>query len=227
MPSCQAQTYQGSNIKCGRGVPSMPYFWFRDSHKLLSDEFTVCNEHSNKLLGKLIEKEEGFNRLIRQLYDKAEHLKDDLRKGSNISEEREKIETAKREGLAIPTFKKYQDLQHEIKEVYEKIKRFREIKNFERNKTCRWCGFPLTEPEFDTDQVSNNYSHSDWHSDKGFRREVILYHTACGRQWLFSNIVIDDKIKAMVLPRSTRQHTLEDTLFVNEPRLNNTGQEGI
>lgn len=216
MPTCEAQTYQGSDKKCGRSVDLMPYFWFRDSHRLLSKEFTVCFEHSQKILSKLLIKEDELSRVIKHLQDKVKKTRVEMNRGSNIAEERQKMADARAEGRPIPKFKKMDDLKHEIDILYKKIDFMYGQKNAERNKTCRHCGYLLNEPEFDKDQLSVNYSHSDWHSDKGFRREVILYHTACGREWLFNNMVVDDKVKNLVLPRSNRQNTLDDVLEENE-----------
>jgi hypothetical protein len=212
MPFCEALSWIGSNKRCGRSQPTMPYFWFRDSHGLISKEFVLCFDHAQTLLGTLMGKERGYKNLVISLYKKAKIMQNDLYKGVTVSEERAKMKEARDNGLPEPEFKNVVDMRHNIKEIYRKVDKFKGLQNNERNKTCRYCGFSLKEPEFPEDQISNHFSHADWHSDKGYRREVTMFHTRCGRIWLVKFINVDEKIRIAILPRSDNQLSIEQSV---------------
>ena len=205
MPTCQA--LHQNKLKCGR--QSDDYFWFHDSNGLLDETFHICHDDSQHILAEQMKNEDGFKHAISRLKLHIESLKRDLQKGSNIDEERKKIREAVSEGLPRPHFKKIDELKREIKIEYEKLSRLRDLINNERNKTCRWCGFALKEPEFESDHIPGNpYSHADFHSVRGFRRETMMYHTQCGRQFMLEKLKLTEKIISFIKPRRTGQHVL-------------------
>ena len=198
MGICQA--LHQNKFRCGR--QSEDYFWFHDSHGLLDETFHICHDHSQSVLSEQMKNEDNFKRSVSRLKLHIESLKRDLQKGSNVDEEREKIKHAIAEGLPRPKFKKMDDLQRDIKIEYEKLSRLRDLINNERNRTCRWCGFPLKQPEFESDHVPGNpYSHADFHSGTGFRRETMMYHTECGRQFMLEKFRLSEKMTGMTLRR--------------------------
>ena len=205
MGICQALHQNKS--RCGR--QSEDYFWFHDSHNLIDETFHICHDHSQSVLSAQMQSEDNFKRSVSRLKLHIESLKRDLQKGSNVDEEREKIKQAIAEGLPRPKFKKMDNLQRDIKIEYEKLSRLRDLINNERNRTCRWCGFALKQPEFESDHVPGNpYSHADFHSSTGFRRETMMYHTECGRQFMLEKFRLSEKIIAFIKPRRIGQHML-------------------
>ena len=205
MSNCQSLNQNKS--RCGK--QSEDYFWFHDSHGLIDETFHICHDHSQHILSEQMVNEDNYKRIVSRLKLHIERLKRDMGRGSNIDEERQKIRDAIEEGLPRPKFKKIDDLKRDIKIEYEKLSRIRDLINNERNKTCRWCGFSLKEPEFESDHVSGNaYSHADFHSTQGFRRETMMYHTQCGRQFMLEKFKLSDKVIAFIKPRRTGQHVL-------------------
>lgn len=206
MTSCQAVNFHG--MKCGKDATEGSYFWFYDPYQRINRTFHVCQEQSNKIINELIQKELGYQQLLDKIHGKIESLKKQKSKGSNLTEERQKIKDAKEQGLPIPKFKSMKQIDKEISELYEKSKKFRDIKNNERNKTCRYCGFPLREPSEQGDQVGKAYTHADFHSGHGYRREVIMFHTECGISWLIGKVHLIEKELKYVRPKRTGQGVL-------------------
>lgn len=210
MTSCEAKTLGGQ--RCGRDATGQSYFWYYDQHKRVDRTFHLCQEHSNKILGKLMEKETGINALIEKLKTSIDHAKEQKDKSANFSEQRKAMREARENGLAAPKFKSYQSLNDDISEAYRKLKKFYDLRNIERNKTCRYdkCRYPLREPNDTGDQIGNTFSHADFHSGNGYRRETTLFHTECGISWLMSTVVLVEKELKYVKPRLLGQGGLFD-----------------
>lgn len=205
MANCQALSSNKS--RCGR--QSSDYFWFHDSHSLIDETFHICHDHSQHILSEQMKNEDNFKHAVKRLQLTTQSLKRDLQKGTNIEEERKKIRESIQEGLPRPHFKKIDDIQKDIRINYEKMTKLRDLINVERNKICRWCGYPLREPEFESDHIQNNpYSHADFHSENGYRRETMMYHTQCGRQFMLERLKLSEKTIQFIKPRRTGQHTL-------------------
>jgi hypothetical protein len=209
---CQAKTAGGS--RCGRDSSESSYFWAYDPHQRVNKVFHLCQDHSNQIVNRCIEKETGYKHLIGypngKLYKQIEHLKIQKHKSSNFSEQRDAIKQAKENGVAIPKFKSLVKIDNEISEVYRKIKKFKELNNITRNHTCRYekCGHLLKEPNEKLDQIGMAYSHADFHSGHGYRRDVILFHTECMITWLLANFILTDKELKYVRPQLNNQGVL-------------------
>lgn len=166
-----------------------PYFWYYDAHERINQVFKLDYNTSNQLFGLLLAKETEVNITIKKLYQKIE------------SKKKAKIERGAAESVR-------DSLNQEISILYNKVKSFRDIKNTIRNKTCRYCRYPLKEPKFKENQIGESFSHADLHSAFGYRREVILFHTECGISWLTQNIALNDKVLAKVRPQRIGQDDL-------------------
>ena len=214
MPNCQALSQ--NKLKCSK--QSEDYFWFHDSHNLIDETFHLCHDHSQHILLHQMKNEDSLKIASKRLELRIKSLKKSIIGGSNVEEERKKIREAIEEGLPRPKFQNIDKLQNEIKMEYEKMRRLRELINNERNKICRWCGYSLKEPEFPEDHITGNpYSHADFHSIKGFRRETMMYHTSCGRQFMFEQLKLSAKIISFIKPRSTGQQTIFSSIDHVEP----------
>lgn len=210
MVYCQALTFGGS--RCGKDATNQSYFWYYDPMQRVDKTFHLCQDHSNQIVRKCIEKEVGFNGLIGwprgRLYDNIESLKVQKRKSANFSEQRDAIKQAKENGSTPPKFKSLQKIDNEISELYRKVKKIKELKNIERNHTCRRCGYELKEPYDLGDQIAGAYGHADFHSGRGHRREVLLFHSECGISWLLANVLLTDKELKYVRPQRFKQGVL-------------------
>lgn len=163
------------------GKPAEDYFWFHDSHELIDEVFKVCHEHSQIILIDQMTKARRLEALI----DALRRQRDSLHKEGKGRVSETNINISK-----------------EMRILNEKIKFQYGLLNDERNKTCRWCGFPLLEPEFDSDHLTGNpFSHGDWHTKNGRRREVMMYHTVCGREFMSLKLRLSDKQLDFIRPR--------------------------
>lgn len=208
MPNCDAVNYIG--VRCSRNAGESPYFIYHDGNGRLTTLKYLCFDHSQQLLGVLMETELGHTRLLEQLKKKINSKYSELNRGSNITEEREKIREAIAEGRPKPKFKSVDIIKKEIRELQEKRKRIFDIRNHERNKKCRFCGFDLTEPEDIKDQIGIKFSHANFHTAKGYRRVDIMFHTECGITW-FTNKIFVDKTMKYLSPLRVKQNTLFTT----------------
>ena len=208
MPTCEAKTAGG--VKCGISATDQSYFWYFDPYDRINRVFRLCQEHSNQIINTLIQKETGITHLIDKLKKKIEHTKNLKHKSSNFTEQREAIKTAKENGVAPPTFPSMQKLDEEISELYRKIGVYYNLRNIERNKTCRYanCRYPLKEPHDNTDQIGNAFAHADFHSGNGYRREVIMFHTECGISWALATVQLVAKELKYIRPQLTGQTQL-------------------
>ena len=187
MPNCNATNYSGN--KCNLSSIDMPYFWYYDAHKRINKVFYLCQEHSNTIINSLLRSEISHNTTLTNLYRRADRNKGYLR---------DKI-----------SYEKKLALRDDSKLIYENIKKFKQIKNKIRNDTCRYCEYPLKEPENIKDQIGNSFSHADVHSQFGHWREALLFHTECGITFLLSKLMIPKKDIAFIRPKLIGQHLLE------------------
>jgi hypothetical protein len=206
MPSCVALNYSGT--VCGLDAVDAHYFWYHDPLKRINQTFTICYYHSNHIIQECIAKEKEYDLILDSLFRKVESKKHEMNNPYNISEQRDMIRNAIQAGLPRPRFKNIEELQNEISAMWKKIKRLREIKNIERNATCRFCGFPLKEPDDKKNQIGDSYAHADFHSNTGKRREVLLFHTECGISWLIPKVRLGRKELSYVRPKLVGQGLL-------------------
>lgn len=209
MVFCQALTL--GRFRCGKDATDQSYFWYYDQHQRVNRTFHLCQNHSNKIINSLIEKEIGYKQLIDKLYSKIEHTRSQINHSPNYSEQRDMIRQALENGNPKPKFKSVEKLQSDIKEYFRKIKVYKDLLNNERNRTCRYenCRYPLKEPNEQEDQIGNKFSHADFHSGHGYRREIILFHTECGISWLLGNMLLIDKELKYIRPQRVNQGVLE------------------
>ena len=206
MPNCTAMSYTG-NI-CNHKSNELHYFWYHDPFGRVSSIFYICVKHSNQIINELMEKENGYANLIKICYDQIAKKRETLMIGGSLSEQREKRKQARDNGLPEPKFKSVQELKNEVKALYEKISNARKILVIERNKVCRYCKYPLKEPESQKDQIGLKYTIADFKSPVGFRRLDAIFHTECGIAWITNKMKIKPETMRHVQPKRTGQQTI-------------------
>ena len=72
MPVCCYIKENG--IKCTFSADKLPYFWFRDGFEIVSKEYKICFNHSQTVLGKLLEEENKIKITIATLRLKVKNL---------------------------------------------------------------------------------------------------------------------------------------------------------
>ncbi len=159
----------------------------------------------------LMEKENGYNNLIKAFYKKIEKIDDEMFNSPSLQEQRKAISDARQQGLPAPSFKSINTLKIEKKQIYEKIRNAKKILVIERNRLCRWCKFPLLEPEEQFDQIGKKFTPVDFKSPVGYRRLDALFHTECAMSWISSKIKLDEKYMKYIQPRRTGQEKLFQT----------------
>lgn len=206
MPYCVASNFTGG--MCNYKSNELNYFWYHDPHGRIDKVFYLCMKHSNLIVDGLMEKEIGYSKLIKTCYDQIEKKKHELEKGSNLSEQREATKNAIENGLSRPKFKSVQEMKDEISRLYNVVNNVKKILVIERNKVCRFCKFPLREPELAKDQLGSKYTNVDFKSFNGYRRLDALFHTECGITWLVNKIKLKSDEMRYLQPKRTGQHTL-------------------
>jgi len=195
---CEALT--DSERRCGNSYEKMPYFWFNDSEDVFEKKFKICQFCSQRNFGLLLRTEHELKRTIDGRYTEINYLRKQIKLNGASS--------------------KNPNLENQIKTNYEKAKRLQEILKQIRNKTCRLCNYPLKEPADPKYQWSESFSHADLHSTRGYRREILLFHTMCGRIWIMQTMSVDQKIRQLLLPSKTGQFTIEQSLSGSELMMN-------
>lgn len=206
MPSCIASNYAG-NI-CKQKSNELHYFWFYDPHGRINKVYHLCQKHSNLLVDELMEKEKGYNNLIKACYDQIEKKRHELENGGNLSEQREAIKNARENGIPEPKFKSVQELRNEIKDMYTKVQNAKKILVIQRNRVCRFCQYPLKEPESPKDQIGAKFAVIDFKSPVGYRRLDAMMHTECAITWLTNKLKIPIEDMKYLQPRRTGQETI-------------------
>ena len=162
-----------------------------------------------------MEKENAYNNLIRACYDQIEKVKKELQSGNNLTEQREAIRNARENGNPEPNFKSVMELKNNISELYDKVNNAKKILVIERNRLCRWCKYPLKEPEKPNDQVGKSYTPVDFKLAKGYRRLDCLMHTECAITWITNKMSFEDKELSKLSPKRTKQETIFTSLEEN------------
>ena len=205
MPSCCAINFAG-NI-CNSKLGELNYFWFYDPHGRVNETFYICQKHSNLLVGDLMTIEEGYSKLIKAGYDRIERLRKEKYEGSTLSEQRQTIRDARENGLPEPQFASIQTINDKIKNLYTTITNSKKVLVIERNRLCRFCRFPLKDPELDKDQIGIKFSNIDFKSPFGHRRLDCMMHTECALTWLSNKIRLTEKQMTFASPKRTGQQT--------------------
>lgn len=168
MPRCQAVNYIG--VACNLKADYLNYFWFHDPLGRISEMYNICQKHSNLLVDQLMEKENAYANLIKACFNQIDKKRNELYGGASVSEQRNAIREAKVNGLPEPKFASIQSLKNDISSLYTKVNNCKQILVIERNRVCRYCKFPLKEPETPKDQVGKKYTPIDFKSPVGYRR---------------------------------------------------------
>ena len=213
MAICKAINSAG--IVCNQKATDSTYFWFYDPNGRINQVFHLCKLHSNLIINDLMEKENAYNNLIRACYEQIEKLKKELQSGNNLTEQREAIRNARENGNPEPNFKSVMELKNNISELYDKVNNAKKILVIERNRLCRWCKFPLKEPEKPSDQVGKAYTPIDFKLAKGYRRLDCLMHTECAITWITNKMSFKDKELSKLSPKRTKQETIFTSLEGN------------
>ena len=178
MTSCQVKLYSG--MKCSRDASESSYFWYYDAKQRINRVFHMCQDHSNEVLNVLLESEKGIQNTIDRINHKIDALKPNV------------------------TFNTKKDLD----EFYRRRKVQYENRTKLRRHTCRYCDYPLIDPNEEKDQIGKAFSHADFHSGVGRWRESIMFHTECGISWLLSRFILDEKELKYVRPKLKGQEVL-------------------
>jgi len=213
MATCKAVNYAG--IVCNQKADNDTYFWFYDPCGRLNKVFHLCKLHSNLIIDQLMEKENAYMNLIRVCYDQIERKKKELQSGNNISEQREAIRNAKENGNPEPMFKSVMELRNNISDLYNKVNNAKTVLVIERNRLCRFCKFPLKEPESPKDQIGYSYTPIDFKLAKGYRRLDALMHTECGIAWITNKLAFEEKELSKLSPKRTKQETIFSSMSEN------------
>ena len=213
MTNCKAINYAGK--VCNQDASDSTYFWFHDPCGRLTSVFSLCKLHSNLIIDELMEKENAYMNLIRACYDQIEKKKTELQRGNNLTEQREAIKNAREYGNPEPNFKSVMDLRNIISELYNKVNNAKTILVIERNRLCRFCKYPLKEPEMPTDQIGRSYTPIDFKLARGYRRLDALMHTECSIAWITSKIGFSDKELTKIMPKRVKQQTIFSSIGDN------------
>lgn len=155
-----------------------------------------------------MEKENGYSNLIKACYEQIEKNKKELEHGINLTEQREARKNARENGLSEPKFKSVMELKNKNNELYTKVNNAKKILVIQRNRVCRFCHFPLKEPESAKDQIGLKFTNVDFKSPVGYRRLDALFHTECAVAWLSNKVKIPDESLKYVQPRRVGQQTI-------------------
>ena len=213
MATCKAINSAG--IVCNQKATDSTYFWFYDPCGRINQVFHLCKLHSNLIINELMEKENAYNNLIRACYDQIEKVKKELQSGNNLSEQREAIRNARENGNPEPNFKSVMELKNNISELYDKVNNAKKILVIERNRLCRWCKYPLKEPESPKDQIGKSYTPIDFKLALGYRRLDCIMHTECAITWITNKMSFEDKELSKLSPKRTKQETIFTSLEEN------------
>ena len=214
MTNRKAINYAGK--VCNQDASDSTYFWFHDPCGRLTSVFSLCKLHSNLIIDELMEKENAYMNLIRACYDQIEKKKTELLKGHNLSDQREAIKNARENGNSEPKFKSVMELKNNISDLYSKVNNAKTILVIERNRVCRFCKFPLKEPELPTDQIGRSYTPVDFKLAKGYRRLDALFHTECSIAWVTNKIGFSDKELTKIMPKRVKQQTIFSSIGEND-----------
>ena len=214
MPICSVINYVG--VMCNQKSNELHYFWYYDPLGRINKVFHICLKHSNLLVDRLMEKEYGYSNLIKACFIQIEKKRKMLNDNDfTIPERMEAIKNAKENGLPRPNFTKSKEeserlklIEDSIKELYEKISNAKKVVVIERNKMCRFCGFPLKEPESPKDQIGLKYAVVDFKSPNGYRRLDAMFHTECGIAWITNKMKLKDSDMSQVQPLRVGQQTI-------------------
>ena len=160
MATCKAVNYAG--IVCNQKAENATYFWFYDPCGRLNKVFHLCKLHSNLIIDELMVTENSYSKLIKACFDRIEKLRKELQSGNNLSEQREAIKNARENGNPEPKFKSVMEIKNNISDLYTKVNNSKKILQIEGNKLCRFCKFPLKEPESPKDQIGQSYTPIDF-----------------------------------------------------------------
>jgi hypothetical protein len=211
--NCKAINYAG--IVCNQKAENATYFWFYDPNGRLNKVFHLCKLHSNLIIDELMVTENSYSRLIKACFDRIEKLKKELQSGNNLSEQREAIRNARENGSPEPNFKSVMEIKNNISDLYTKVNNSKKILQVERNKLCRFCKFPLREPESPKDQIGQSYTPVDFKLARGYRRLDCLFHSECAITWITNKLAFEEKELSKLSPKRTKQETIFTSLEEN------------
>lgn len=193
---------------CNKKSTELSFFWFHDPHGRIDDVFYMCELHIRKLIDDLMIEENGYKNLMKACFKQIKDIDEKLNHGTSVEEERRMIREAREQGLAEPKFDKVEDLKARKNELYKQISNTKKVLVILRNKKCRFCWYPLKEPEFPNDQLGNKLSVIDFKGVQGYRRLDALMHTECAITWIANKIVLNEKQSKYIQPKRKGQHTI-------------------
>jgi hypothetical protein len=211
--TCKAVNYAG--IVCNQKAENATYFWFYDPCGRLNKVFHLCKLHSNLIIDELMVTENSYSKLIKACFDRIEKLRKELQSGNNLSEQREAIKNARENGNPEPKFKSVMEIKNNISDLYTKVNNSKKVLVNERNRICRFCRFPLREPELPKDQIGNSFTPVDFKLARGFRRVDFLFHTECSITWITNKLAFEEKELSKLSPKRTKQETIFTSLEEN------------
>jgi len=205
MPSCVAINIVGT--VCGVQNDFLERVHFYDPLGRIDKSYFLCSKHATLILEQLMETENAYANLIKALHIRMKKIDNEIWHGDSVAEQRQKINDARNDGLPEPRFKNIGKLKIEKNILWDRIKRTKTIQVIQRNKLCRWCKYPLKEPEQGS-QIGKKYGNVDFKGSQGYRRLDAMMHTECLMAYLGNKIKLEEKEMKFVLPKRAGQNTL-------------------
>ena len=208
MPRCTFKNTAGK--VCNLKSDHLQFVLLNDPHDRIVMKKYGCIQHMNIIIDYLMVNQLGRDNLMKALQIQIEKLTEEMHKGTNLSEERQKIRDAKKDGLPEPKMKKTQEYKKEINELWTQWKGHKKIQVKLRNRHCVFCTFPLHDPEEPKDQIGGKFANADFKDAKGNRRYDAVFHSECFITWYSNKFDLDQKEMKYISPKRTGQGLLFD-----------------
>jgi len=130
MPRC---TFKNTTGKvCNLKSDHLQFVLLNDPHDRIVMKKYGCIQHMNIIIDYLMVNQLGRDNLMKALQIQIEKLTEEMHKGTNLSEERQKIRDAKKDGLPEPKMKKTQEYKKEINELWTQWKGHKKIQGLQK-----------------------------------------------------------------------------------------------
>ena len=165
---------KGDGSRCGSHWQLNPLY-LRDATGILNKEVSICQNCKQQIFGLYKKKDNEALMKIRRLTSEVNSIRTYL-----MSKKVEDYEKMKRAGVK---YRGEADIRNQLSEKERLIKKWFELRNNLRDKTCRVCWHPLscTCNQCQDRQRGTEFSSAMTYGQKGFRGEFYPLHTICGR----------------------------------------------
>lgn len=209
MPRCSFKNFAG--VVCNEQSDFLEYVMLHDPHGRIAIEKYGCKLHMNIIIDDLMIEQIGYEKHMKACFKQIEKIDEQLKKGSSIAEERQKIQDARKDGLPEPKFDSVEELKAKKQEFWNTVKNIKAVLQKKRNKYCVYCAFPLNDPEEPKDQIGKKYSNADFKGVQGYRRYDALFHTECFITWYTNKFALNEKEMKYLVPERVGQGRLFST----------------